>query len=110
MLNLPRLRLCDLLGCTVGDLFIALCLETPCFASLSFPGISHFPEIYCMDVSTSSWLCSLLTIGCLWCCVCAMDWIADCGSVKMTMLFTTHGGLGLSQSLYHSCYNAQDMV
>ena len=40
-----------------------------------------------MDVSTSFWLCSLLavvsmsvTIGCLWCCICAMAWIADCES------------------------------
>ena len=68
--------------------------------------------------------CSLLavvsmsvTIGCLWCCICAMAWIADCESVNMTMLFT-HVGLGLSQSfemvckaerialgLHHSCYN-----
>ena len=29
-------------------------------------------------------------------------WIADCESVKMTMLFT-HGGLGLSQSLEMVC-------
>ena len=37
-----------------------------------------------------------VVIGCLWCCICAMDWmIADRESVKMTMLFT-HGGLGLS--------------
>ena len=57
-----------------------------------------------MDVSTSFWLCSLLavvsmsvTIGCLWCCICAMAGIADCESVNKTMLFT-HGGLGLSQS------------
>ena len=54
---------------------------------------------------TSLWLYILLavdsmpvTIGCLWCVICAMAWIADCESVKMTMLFT-HGGLGLSQSL-----------
>ena len=43
-----------------------------------------------MDVSTSFWLCSLLavvsmsvTIGCLWCCICAMAWIADCESVNI---------------------------
>ena len=38
-----------------------------------------------------------VTIGCLWCCICAMAWIADCESVNMTILFT-HVGLGLSQS------------
>ena len=45
----------------------------------------------------SFWLCSLLavvsmsvTIGCLWCCNCAMTWNADRESVNMTMLFT-HG-------------------
>ena len=27
MPNLPRLRLYDLLGCSVGDLFIAMCLR-----------------------------------------------------------------------------------
>ena len=43
-----------------------------------------------------------MTIGCLWCCICAMAWIADCESVKMTMLFT-HGALGLSQSLEMVC-------
>ena len=44
-----------------------------------------------MDVST---LCTLLavvsrcvTIGCLECCVCAMDWIVDSESVNMTMLY-----------------------
>ena len=110
MLNLPRLRLYDLLGCSVGDLFVVLCLRVPCFASLSalsFPGISQCLGIHWMDVSTSFWLCSLLavvvvsmsvTIGCLWCCICAMAWIADCESVNMTMLFT-YGGLGLSQLL-----------
>ena len=55
------------------------------------------------------WLCSLLavvsmsvTIGCLWCCICAMDWIADCESVNMTMLFM-HGRLGLPHSLEMVC-------
>ena len=82
-------------------------LEVPCLANLSalsFPGISQCPGIHWMDVSTSFWLCSLLavvslsvTIGCLWCYICAMAWIADCESVNMTMLFT-HGGLGSSQS------------
>ena len=43
-----------------------------------------------------------VTIGCLWCCICAMAWIADCESVKMTMLFT-HGGMVLSQSLEVVC-------
>ena len=62
-----------------------------------------------MDVSTSFCLCSLLavvsmsmTIGCFWCCICAMAWIADCESVNLTMLFT-RGGLGLSQSLDMVC-------
>ena len=66
-----------------------------------------------MDVSTSFWLCSLLAvgsragplsvvIGCLWCCICAMDWIVDRESVKMTMIFT-HGGLGFSHSLDMVC-------
>ena len=62
-----------------------------------------------MDVSTSSWLCRLLavvsmsvTIGCLWCCICATPWIADCESVNLTMLFT-HGGLGLTQSMEMVC-------
>ena len=45
MPNLSRLRLYDLLGCSVGDLFIVLCLlEVPCLANvsaLSFPGISQ---------------------------------------------------------------------
>ena len=60
-------------------------------------------------MSTSLWLSSLLadvsmsvTIGCLWCCIYAMARIADCDSVKMTMLFL-HGGLGLSQSLGMVC-------
>ena len=51
------------------------------------------------------WSCSLfavasmsVTIGCLWCCICAMAWLADCESVNMTMSFT-HGGFGLSQSV-----------
>ena len=101
MPNLPRLCLYDLLGCSVGDLFIVFVLEVPCLANLSalsFPGISPCPGIHWMDVSISFWLCSLLvvvsmsvTIGCLWCCICAMAWIADCESVNMTMLFT-HGG------------------
>ena len=43
-----------------------------------------------------------VTIGCLWCCICAMAWIADGESVNMTMLFT-HGGIGLSQSSEMVC-------
>ena len=68
--------------------------EVPCLPSvpaLSFPGIAHCPGIHWMDVSTSFWLCSLLvvvnmfvTIGCLWCCICAMACIVDCESVIMT--------------------------
>ena len=64
-------------------MLIVLCLRGS--LSLSFPGIAQCPGIHWMDVSTSFWLCSLLavvsmsvTIGCLWCCICAMDWIADC--------------------------------
>ena len=78
-------------------------------SALSFAGLSQCPGIHWMDVSTSFWLCSLLavvsmsvTIGCLWCCICAMDWIADCESVQMTMSFE-HGGLVLSQSLEMVC-------
>ena len=76
----------------------------PCFASLSalsFPEISQCPGIH--------WMCSFLavvstsvTIVCLWCCICAMAWIADCQSVNMTMLFT-HGGWRLSQLLDMVC-------
>ena len=47
-------------------------------------------------------------IGCVWCCIYAMAWIADCESVNMTMLFT-HGGLGLSQSLEMVC-NAEPIA
>ena len=43
-----------------------------------------------------------VVIGCLWCCICAMDWIVDRESVKMTMIFT-HGGLGFSHSLDMVC-------
>ena len=67
-----------------------------------------------MDVSTSFWLCSRLlavvgmsvTIGYVWCCICGIDWIADCESVDMTMLFK-HGGTGChSQStLRYTCIN-----
>ena len=78
-------------------------------SALSYPGISQYPGIHWIDVSTSFCLCSLLvvvsmsvTIGCLWCCICAMAWIADCESVNITMFFT-HGGLGLSQSLEMVC-------
>ena len=78
-------------------------------SALSFPGISQCPVIHWMDVSTAFWLCSLLAvvsmsvaIGCLWCCICVMARIADCESVKMTMLFT-HRGLGLSQPLEMVC-------
>ena len=65
MPNLARLRLYDLLGCSVGDLFSSCVLEVPCLASLSalsFPGIPQCPGIHWMDVSTSFWLCSLLTM------------------------------------------------
>ena len=43
-----------------------------------------------------------VTIGCVWCCICSMAWIADCESINMTMLFT-HGRLWLSQSSYMVC-------
>ena len=53
--------------------------------------LCHFLEYY-RNVQESFWLCSLLasvsmsvTIGCLWSCICATDWIAE--SVDMTMLF-----------------------
>ena len=59
--------------------------------------------------STSLWLCSVLAvasmsvnIGCLWCCICAMAWIADCECVNMTII-VTHGGYGLSRSLEMIC-------
>ena len=65
--NLPRLRLCHQLGCSVGDMTCSSCcaLEVPCLASLSdlsFPGISQCPGIHCMDVSTSFWLCGLFAV------------------------------------------------
>ena len=66
MPNLPRLRLCDLLGCSIGDFFIALCLRGSLYLSnssvLSFPVISQCLGIHWMDVSTSFWLCSLLAV------------------------------------------------
>ena len=34
MLNLPRLRLYDLLGCSVGDVFVVLCLKRPLHGTL----------------------------------------------------------------------------
>ena len=43
MPNLPRLRLNDLLGCSVGDLFIVFgVLEVPCLASLSASAIQVY--------------------------------------------------------------------
>ena len=80
---------------------ITLCTYT------TFPGISQCPGIDWMDVSMSFWLrnfvgCCSCAVGCLWCCICVMAWIADCESVNMTILFT-HGRLGLSQSLEMVC-------
>ena len=64
-----------------------------------------------MDVATSFWLCSLLavvsmsvTIGCLWCCICAMAWTADCESltkwcIKSCLYFKALASTGCSMSI-----------
>ena len=59
-----------------------------------------------MDVSTSFWLCSLLavvsmsvTMGCLWCCICAMAWIADCESVNLRRVLDIYCQIDSSQCL-----------
>ena len=67
MQNLPRLRLYDLFGCSVGYLFIMLCqLEVPCFASLSalsFPGIIQ-ESIGCMFLRHSGCVACWLMLVC----------------------------------------------
>ena len=55
--------------------------------------------IGCFYVVLVVYLVSMsVTIGCLWCCICTMSWIAHFESVNMTILFT-HGAFGLSLSL-----------
>ena len=119
MANLPRLRLYDLLGCSVGvrDMLIVLCLRGSLIVSLVCLLLHFVPEYHNVQESSGwtfvrhsgsvAWRMLLVIIisviiSCLWWCILAMVLIADSASVKMTMLFT-HGGLGLSQSFEMLC-------
>ena len=107
--NVPIRRLYNLPGCSVGDWSIVLCLRGSLFrqfvCSVISWNIPNVPEsIGWMFLRHSgcaacwqSLVGMFVTIGCLWCCICAMAWIADSESVSTTMLFM-HGGLGLSVS------------